>query len=114
MRCLEKMYEALLIRSSYLKRRKTISCAFCALQYDKIDYKILLKEKKLAYFEFSSFNATKPIVCHDCLHRYICQLSDNPNAKILHIKDGKNILKCKVYCNQDAGLEDLELGNISE
>lgn len=108
MRCLEKMYEALLIRPEYLKRRKAISCAFCALKYDKADYGVLLKSKKLAYFEFTSFAATKPTVCHDCLHKYICQLSDNPNAKILHIKDRKDILKCKVYCNQGAGLEDWE------
>ena len=105
-RYLEKMYEALLIRPDYLKRRRTISCAFCAIKYTRKDYETLLAAKKIAYFEFSSFSATKPIVCHDCLHKYICQLSDNPTAKILNIKDRDKILKCKVYCNEGAGLED--------
>ena len=104
------MYEAVLIKPEYLRQRgkKDITCTFSALKYTTDEYDVLYKAKKLAYFEFTSFIKTHPIVCHEVLYKYLCQLSDNPKQKILHIKDGTEIKKCRVHCEGSLSLDDLK------
>ena len=57
------MYEAVLIKPEYLKKRgkKTIACTFSGLKYTTEEYEVLFKAKKLAYVEFTSFIHTHPI-----------------------------------------------------
>jgi hypothetical protein len=104
------MYEAVLIKPKYLRDRgkKSIACTFSGLKYTTEEYEALFSAKKLAYFEFTSFIHTHPIVCHEVLYKYLCQLSDNPKQKILHIKDGKEIKKCRVSCFGGINLDELK------
>jgi hypothetical protein len=104
------MYEAVLIKPEYLRQRgkRIIRCTFSGLKYTVKDYQILYDAKKLAYFEFSSFKKTKPIVCHEVLYKYVCALAGNPKERILNIKDGKTLKKCKVDCQGKMDLEELK------
>ena len=66
------MYEAVLIKPEYLRKRgkKSVACTFSGLKYTTDEYEVLFKAKKLAYFEFTSFIHTHPIVCHEVLYKY--------------------------------------------
>jgi hypothetical protein len=103
----KKHYEVELLTPDSLtaKRKRIIRCLSpkCRLRYSVKDYGILYDNKKLMYFNASSFLVkTKSVICHDCLFKHILALTGSSVAKVLIINpDKKRGYICNFYPDGD-------------
>ena len=93
-------------KKGYLPKSGKISCGGCKLSYLRTEYKILFKNKKLAYFFLPDpLDPIKMmIVCHDCLFKILKKTADKTDKPTeLIILDEEEEYRCKFYSQDFLG-----------
>lgn len=94
-----------------------ISCLMCGMAYSAVDYDILFKVKKLAYFDVSCLNFWDAkqeefkedkvaVVCHGCLRKVVLKIGKSKKTIKVIIKDGEKMYTCNFYPDKDSNFLD--------
>lgn len=72
------------------KKKATLKCQKCDMEYNHRDYRILKDLKKLVYFnvKFEDANEITP-VCHCCLRNVALELNDNQPTEVTIVSKKK-------------------------
>lgn len=81
------MYIVEVIEPKTLKKKESICCHACQLEYPKEEYKILRENKKLIYFKWDTKDCEFTVLssltlCHGCLFKMIKKIHPNEETKV--------------------------------
>ena len=81
------MYVVEVIDPKSLKKKESVSCFMCLLEYPKDEYKILRENKKLIYFKWNTKKENFTILssltlCHGCLFKMIKKIHPDKETKV--------------------------------
>ena len=92
--------DVLLINPENTRKRK-FCCDSCGIFYEKDEYKILFKAKKILYFEYENHLGKRMRLCHECLYNSILSRFDydfkDKRSISLKIVDGEKSYPCRLY-----------------
>ena len=92
--------DVFLINPETTKKRK-FCCDDCGISYDKSEYKILFKAKKILYFDYKDNLGKKKRLCHECLYNSILLRFDydfkDKKSVLVNIIDGEKSWPCRYY-----------------
>ena len=86
------MYIVEVIEPKTLKKKDSVSCFMCLIEYPKDEYKILKENKKLIYFKWDTkehdFTVFPSLtLCHGCLFKMIKKIHPDKETKVKVLTD---------------------------
>ena len=86
------MYIVEVIEPKRLKKKESVSCFMCHIDYPKEEYKILRENKKLIYFKWNTkkedFTVLSSLtLCHGCLFKMIKKINPDSETKVKVLTD---------------------------